>query len=45
MRIALDETKLTEFLTQAKRIYQAEIEGVEENELRTYKENYANRFG
>lgn len=41
----VDETKLTEFLTQAKRIYQAEIEGVEENELRTYKENYANRFG
>lgn len=41
----VDEAKLTEFLTQAKRIYQTEVKGVAEEDLRAYKERYAERFG
>lgn len=37
---ALDEGKLQEFLTQAKRIYQAEIEGLDEAELEEYAVRY-----
>lgn len=34
---SVDEAKLTEFLTQAKRIYQAEISGIPQNELDQYR--------
>lgn len=37
---AIDEAKLTEFLQQAKRIYQAETAGIGEEELVTYKERF-----
>lgn len=36
----IDKEKLRDFLTCARRIYQAEIAGMDEEELRDYKENY-----
>ena len=36
----IDREKITEFLTCARRIYQAEVSGMDEEELRDYKENY-----
>ena len=41
---AIDEQALTEFLTQAKRIYQAETAGMEESELEEYRNHYVNRM-
>lgn len=42
---AINEKALTEFLTQAKRIYQAEISGMEDGELEEYRQSYVNRMG
>ena len=39
---AINEEKLTDFLNQAKRIFQAEAAGLEEEELAAYKRRYEN---
>ncbi|MCI8586638.1 MAG: carbohydrate ABC transporter substrate-binding protein [Lachnospiraceae bacterium] len=39
---SIDKERLAEFLTQAKRIYQAEIKGVSEEELTEYTMHYEN---
>ncbi len=39
---SIDKEKLTEFLTQAKRIYEAETAGLDEEELTTYRTWYEN---
>lgn len=41
----IDEAALKDFLTQAKRIYQAETAGMDEEELRKYKETYKAWYG
>lgn len=40
----LDEEKLTDFLVQARRIYQAEIAGYDREELADYQENYQEQW-
>lgn len=39
---AIDEERLTDFLTQARRIFQAEAAGLSEEEMSTYKMRYEN---
>lgn len=41
---ALNEEKLTDFLVQARRIYQAEIAGYSKEELEDYQENYQEQW-